>query len=170
MSIIALVILLALAVAYDLCTRRIPNSLIVVGLGVGLALQGWHGGWTGMLWSLCGVGVACLILPAYAVGGVGAGDVKLLGAVGALLGPLFLLWALLGTVLAGGLMALFRAAARGVLRETIENTLRGLPLFGTRQGVSALAATSMAGRMPFAPAIAFGAAFAFVRLHLSIFP
>ena len=165
-----LALILTLAAAWDIRARRIPNPLVLTGLGAGLLWHGWHGGGPELLWSLGGVGVACLALPAYAAGGVGAGDVKLLGAVGALMGPTFLLWTLLGTILAGGLLALGWAAARGVLRETVQNALLGLHLLRARAGVSALAQASKAGRMPLAPAIALGAALAGAWLHVRVMP
>lgn len=167
---LALAILLTLAAVCDIRTQRIPNLLVLTGLVLGLAWHGWRGGGPGLLLSLEGIAVAGLALLPYAVGGLGAGDVKLLGAVGALMGPLFLLWTLLGTVLAGGLLALAWAARRGVLRETVDNALLGLHLIGARAGVSALASASQAGKMPLAPAIALGAALAFFRLHGRVLP
>lgn len=167
---LALAILLTLATICDIRTHRIPNPLVLAGLVLGLVGHGWRGGGPGLLLSLEGIAVAGLALLPYALGGLGAGDVKLLGAVGALMGPAFLLWTLLGTVLAGGLLALAWAARRGVLRETVDNALLGLHLLGTRAGVSALASASQAGKMPLAPAVALGAAFAFLRLHGRVFP
>ncbi len=166
---LAMAILLTLAAVCDIRTHRIPNLLVLLGLVLGLLGHGWRGG-PGLLLSLEGVAVAGLALLPYALGGLGAGDVKLLGAVGALMGPVFLLWTLLGTVLAGGLLALAWAAWRGVLRETVDNALLGLHLLRSRAGVSVLASSSQAGKMPLAPAIALGAAFAFIRLHVGVLP
>jgi len=165
---LALAILLILAAVCDIRTHRIPNSLSLAGLVLGLAGHRWCGGVPALLLSLEGIAVAGLALLPYALGGLGAGDVKLLGAVGALMGPLFLLWTLLCTVLAGGLLALAWAARRGVLRETVDNALLGLHLLGA--GAGALASASPAGKMPLAPAIALGAAFAFLRLHGRVLP
>ncbi len=167
---LALAILLALASVCDIRTHRIPNPLVLAGLVLGLAGHGWRGGGPGLLLSLEGIAVAGLALLPYALGGLGAGDVKLLGAVGALMGPVFLLWTLLGTMLAGGLLALAWAARRGVLRETAVNALLGLHLLRARAGVSALASASQAGKMPLAPAVALGAVFAVFRLHGGALP
>ncbi len=163
---LALLILLALASACDIRSHRIPNLLSLAGLGLGLAEHGWRGGGAGLLLSLEGVAAACLALLPYALGGLGAGDVKLLGAVGALMGPIFLLWTLPGAVFAGGLLALAWAARRGVLRGTLLNVLFGLHLIGARAGLGTLASASQAGKMPLAPAIALGALFA--SLHLGV--
>ena len=160
-----LALLLILAAAYDTRTHRIPNGIPAAGLAAGLAGHLWPGFGPGLLMSCGGIATALLLLLPYAAGALGAGDVKLLMAVGALMGPVFLLWTLLGTVFAAALLALVQAARRGVLRETIQNVQFGLLLLGTRTGVSALASVSQAGRMPFAPAIALGAIWAFVHLH-----
>ncbi len=163
---LALAILLALAAACDIRAHRVPNWLSLAGLVLGLVWHMFWGGWPGLLQSLGGIGIAALALLPYAVRALGAGDVKLLGAVGALMGPQFLLWTLLGTLLAGGLLALGWAIARGALRETVTNALFGLHLLGAGAGVSSLRAASKAGKMPLAPAIALGAAFACLHLRL----
>ena len=75
-----------LSAFFDLWIRKIPNWLIVVGLLCGLLLNGFQGG-SYLLASILGflVGILALILP-FALGWVGAGDVKYFGVVGALLG------------------------------------------------------------------------------------
>ena len=158
-------LLLTAAAVRDIQTHRIPNGIIAAGLAAGLAGHLWQGGGPGLLWSLAGIAAALPLLALYALGALGAGDVKLLMAVGALTGPVFLLWTLLGAIFAGALLALVWAARRGVLRETVQNVQFGLLLIGARTGISALASVSQAGRMPLAPAIALGAVFAFVHLH-----
>ena len=163
-------VLLCVAAVCDIRTHRIPNVLSILGLALGLLWHGCHSGGSGLLWSFEGIAVACLALLPYAQGALGAGDVKLLGAVGALMGPIFLLWTLLGTVFIGAFLAIIWAMRRGVLRETLINAAFGLHLLGARAGVSALASTSKAGRMPLAPAIALGALWAFWRLHRQIMP
>lgn len=127
-----LVVVLAIAAVSDIRAHRIPNWLTLTGTILGLIGHAWLGGWPGLIGSLEGIGIAGLLLLPYAVRGLGAGDVKLLAAVGALMGPAFLLWTLLGTILAGGLLALAGAVQQGRMR-----------------GV----------KMPLAPAIALGALF-----------
>ena len=167
---IALAVLLLVAAVCDIRAHRIPNALSVFGLALGLLWHGCRGGGSGLLWSLEGIALACLALLPYAAGALGAGDVKLFGAVGALMGPTFLLWTLLGTIFVGALLAVLYALRRGVLRETLLNAAFGVHLLRARAGVSVLASTSKAGRMPLAPAIALGAIWAFWRLHGQIIP
>ena len=140
-----LALLLLAASASDLKTRRIPNGLTAAGVLAGLAGHAYLGGLPGFFWALAGLAAALPLLLLYTAHAFGAGDVKLLMAVGALMGPGFLLWTLPGAVLAAGLLALAAVLRRGRL------TLPPL---------------SKASRMPFAPAVALGAAFAFAHLHL----
>ena len=139
----ALAALLCAAAVFDLRTRRIPNALVGTGVAAGLAGHLWLGGGAGLAWSLAGAAAALPLLLLYAARLFGAGDVKLLMAVGALAGPAFLPWTLLGAVFAGGVFAVFRL------------------LWGR-------AFVHQPRRMPFAPAIAIGAVFAFVHLHRTL--
>ncbi|HEX9143437.1 MAG TPA: A24 family peptidase, partial [Candidatus Binatia bacterium] len=93
-----LCILLFLAVLHDVRTRRIPNRLVFPGAVIGLALNtilppgtGFFAepsGAVGFLASLGGAGIGvAILLPMYAFGALGAGDVKLMAMVGAFLGP-----------------------------------------------------------------------------------
>jgi len=139
-----LALLLLAASACDIQARRIPNGLCAAGIAAGLAGHFWHGGGPG-LWSLAGIAAALPLLLLYAVRAFGAGDIKLLMAVGALMGPVFLLWALGGAIFAGAILALAGIIARSI---------RSWPLLPLKS------------RMPFAPAIALGAVFACVHLGL----
>jgi prepilin peptidase CpaA len=142
----ALALLLLAASACDLQTRRIPNGLCAAGIAAGLAVHFWHGVWPG-LWSLAGIAATLPLLLLYAVRAFGAGDIKLLMAVGALMGPVFLLWALGGAIFAGAGLALVWVIGKGILLRS------SLP---------------QKSRMPFAPAIVLGAVFACVHLHLGL--
>jgi prepilin peptidase CpaA len=94
-STLVLLVLLASAIGTDLKSHRIPNFLLVSALNLALILHAMSGGIDGLITATGGlvVGLA-MFLPLYAIGGMGAGDVKLLAVVGCFLGP----W---GAVLAG---------------------------------------------------------------------
>lgn len=101
-------LLLSLVMAgWDFRTRRIPNFLTFGGALAGIIFQTLLFGWSGLGQSLAGLalGLALLLLP-YVLGGLGAGDVKALAALGAWLGPsgIFSVFCFMG--LAGGLMSL----------------------------------------------------------------
>jgi prepilin peptidase CpaA len=114
---------LLVATAIDLRTRRIPNvvTALMAAAGIALAVTGA----SGLSLAAVGAGVAlglCLMMPGHLLGATGAGDVKLMGAVGALLGPGLIVRAFLFTALAGGVLALLVAARRGRLATTIRGT------------------------------------------------
>lgn len=87
---IVVVSISSLSAFFDITARRIPNWLIGVGAASGLTISAFQG-WQVFLQSLLGlvVGIAVLVLP-FAMGWIGAGDVKFFGVTGALLGVLFL--------------------------------------------------------------------------------
>ncbi len=86
--------------------RRIPNWLTVPALVAGIAVNSLAGGWAGTKESLLGAGLGLgLLLPFVLIRSLGAGDWKLVGALGAFLGPSRLIAVLLGTILVAGLMA-----------------------------------------------------------------
>src|SRR5438874_6649350 len=90
---------------------RVPNWLTYHFALGGLAFAAWAGGTTGLLWALAGLAVGlALLLPLHAIGGMGAGDVKLLAGVGAWMGPAATTGAFVASALVGGLMALVMAA------------------------------------------------------------
>jgi prepilin peptidase CpaA len=82
------VILALIAGLGDLRTRRIPNRLTVPALLTGVAVNVWLSGWHGLAMSLEGAGIGLgLLLPVVLLRGLGAGDWKLMGALGAMVGP-----------------------------------------------------------------------------------
>lgn len=114
--------LLALACLSDLRTRRIPNVLTFSAAAAGLVFHLATGGWSAAGWSLFGLFAgALLFFPMFALRGMGAGDVKLLAAVGAWLGPGQVATVALVTSLAGGVIALVVALAHGYLQKALIN-------------------------------------------------
>src|SRR5262245_17208861 len=109
------IVLIAMVVAAawtDLRSRRIPNWIPVLGAILGLIF----GGFSSLAGLVLGFGIFFIL---YLAGGMGAGDVKLFGAVGALVGPQQLIVVFIFTGLIGGIAALAVSAARGRLRETL---------------------------------------------------
>jgi prepilin peptidase CpaA len=106
-------ITLIVAAVIDGYKLKVPNWLtfpfILSGLVVGLLT----GGWAGLGYALLGmlVGLA-LLLPAYAIGGMGAGDVKLLAGVGAWIGTLDTLYAFCVSAVVGGIIAILMVLYR----------------------------------------------------------
>jgi prepilin peptidase CpaA len=85
---------------------RVPNLLTYNFLAGGLIFAFWKGGSTLLLMSIGGAAVGLLtLLPLYAIGGMGAGDVKLMAGLGAWIGPWLTLCAFVSTALVGAVIA-----------------------------------------------------------------
>ncbi|MDX1394071.1 MAG: prepilin peptidase [Gemmatimonadota bacterium] len=118
---IALSLVAVGAVWFDVRERRIPNALTVGALAAALVLrapQGLDALGGGLLGALLAFGLA---LPFFLVGGLGGGDVKLLTAVGAFLGPRDLWFALLVMSLVGGVMAILVILKNRAIGQTAIN-------------------------------------------------
>ena len=86
---------------------RVPNWLTYHFVLGGWAYAYWSGAGGHLLWSLEGSLVGLMtLLPLYAIGGMGAGDVKLMAGVGAWIGPTLTIWAFLCSAIVGGAMGL----------------------------------------------------------------
>ena len=105
---IILIAILVVAVYYDITEYRIPNQVTVGGILFGLILGVMTGGIQGLYSSLLGgtVGFSLLFIP-FLLRGIGAGDVKLLTAIGAIKGMEFVLYTAGAMAIVGGLMALY---------------------------------------------------------------
>jgi len=102
--------------------RRIPNWLTVPAAAIGLAVNISISGWPGIKSSLAGLGLGLLILfPFVVIRALGAGDWKLAGAIGALLGPSQLLLVLAGSVLIAGITAMALVIYKGRFVGTLRN-------------------------------------------------
>ncbi|HWW82599.1 MAG TPA: prepilin peptidase [Vicinamibacterales bacterium] len=119
--------LTALAIAVvacvtDLRSRRIPNVLTFGSAAAALVFHVATGGVGGLV-SACegwAVGVAFFFLP-FALGGMGGGDIKLVAALGAWMGPGAAFWLGLYTGIAGGVFAVVVSICRGYLGQAMSN-------------------------------------------------
>jgi prepilin peptidase CpaA len=107
---------------FDVKSRRVPNIITFPAFLIGLLLHLGFGGWRQMLSSLA-AGVICglVFLVFYLAGGMGAGDVKLIMAVGCIAGMTHIAYILALTAISGGVMAVGLALVRGKLQETLLN-------------------------------------------------
>jgi prepilin peptidase CpaA len=147
------------ATVIDVRTRRIPNALTatMTCIGIGMAATG-----------LCGIAPAAaalgfalgfvLMLPGHLLGATGAGDVKLMAAVGSIVGPAVVVNAFIFTAIAGGVLAVIVALRRRRLSKTLSGTARLIAApAGVRQEIRTAAPAS---RFAYGPAIAVGSVLA----------
>ena len=147
------------ATIFDIKVRRIPNALTatMAGVGIGFAASGVSGVSLGA--SVVGLMLGfALMMPGHALGATGAGDVKLMAAVGAIVGPALVVSAFLFTALAGGVLALAVAVRRQRLAATLAGTGRLIAAPGeAKQEIRAATGSS---RFAYGPAIAIGSVLA----------
>jgi prepilin peptidase CpaA len=154
--------LLAGAVWNDVAHRRIPNALVIAGLVVALPLSLAPAG-IGLGSALGGMaGGFALLLPLHVLRIMGAGDVKLMAAVGAFTGFPGVVTAVLITLLAGGALSIAWALGLGRLRQVVHNVRAGVLLsmadVANHSLLRAGSLPTIEARIPYAVAIAAGAA------------
>ncbi len=157
---VVLVAGLLYAVFTDLRARRISNKLTYPAMLFGFVANGVLFGWSGLgqAWLGWGLGIVLLLIP-FMLRAMGAGDVKLMAAIGAIRGPEFVLAATLYACVAGGLLALYYV----VKERRVANTFRYLTFgwMGALKGDG-----PKAGKVPYAPAIAAGVVLALLPYSL----
>ena len=153
------------AAVIDIRSRRIPNWLSLPYLVAGVVVSAYWGGMTGLGSSIAGIGLATVVVGIlWYLRGMGMGDLKLLAAVGAWVGPGQLLLALVATGIAGGFLALGYALWHGSVGRALDGTaelILRLPEKGFRPHRTIRLDNPHALKMPYAPAIAIGTIFSF---------
>jgi prepilin peptidase CpaA len=115
-----LVPLAALITYTDVRYRRIPNLYVLVTLLSGLLLNAAYRGFDGLLSGLAGCALAfALMLVLHLFGAMGAGDVKLFAAIGALIGVKLVLPTFAVVLLTGFVLALYTMLSRRIARTTL---------------------------------------------------
>jgi prepilin peptidase CpaA len=159
----AAMVLIWSAAWIDFRTHKIPNVLTVSAVLIGFLIHTVDSGLLGLWQSLAGFSLALIfLLPGYALGATAAGDVKLMGALGSLLGPSRIICALVHSILLAGIIGLVMAViawrirgATGPLKRYREMfwclALTGKPVY-----IKPEAGEAMARRMPLAVPIAIG--------------
>ena len=119
-----LIILIIIALFFDLTRKRIPNFLTFPAIIWGMVSFTVVDGFSGLWFSFSGllVGLAIFFIP-FAMGGMGGGDVKLLGAVGALQGWQFVLAVGILTAVVGGVMAIVYLIIQGRLLRVLKKAV-----------------------------------------------
>jgi prepilin peptidase CpaA len=159
-----LFLFLIAAAVIDIRSHRIPNWLVLSGALFGIIYNVSFLPFLpmGVLWPLEGLGLGFIaFLPLYLLGVMGAGDVKLMAMVGAFVGPRDMIWVLLYTMMAGGVLSILLVLARGTAGRMFYN-ISTLFRLGFLNAVSGgrpdlqIEATVSAGKLPYGLAIAVG--------------
>jgi prepilin peptidase CpaA len=156
--------MLGLAVWSDIHEHRISNWLVIAVLITGLVAQVSANGPMGILFALGGLTAGLLFfLPFYIRGGMGAGDVKLMGAAGSMLGPLGAVMACALALIAGLVLVIAAVQFRNfVMQYRMSRVAENQPV--TDAGPNFLVEKDGATRIPYAPAIAAGCGIALWQL------
>ena len=112
----------AAACVTDIRMRRVPNALTFSSAAIGIAANVWLAGVNGLVWGVAGCVLGLLLfLPLFALRGLGGGDVKLLAAFGASIGPRLVFWTALYGAIAGGVCAVLVTLGAGLFLRTVGN-------------------------------------------------
>ncbi len=152
-----LLVFAAACAVTDLHSRRIPNWLTMTGVLSGFGFHAWRAGWEGLGFAGLGFGAALGIYAVlFLLRGRGAGDLKMMAAMGAMIGwSNWLLLFVLSAVI-GGMVALIVIVARGRVGQTWRN-LRRLPeqKLGNAESLA----------LPHAPVVAVAAVFTAIAMR-----
>lgn len=165
---ILLIIVLTICLFTDLRYKKIYNVILVPTALLALGYHLYSGGSAELWWSIKGLllGMALLFIP-FVLGGMGAGDVKLLGVIGAIAGPSFVWVVFLATAMVGGIISLvilIRERRLLIGLKTVYYTF--LSLLGLMPRVNMLGTLATAARhggaFPYGTAITAGTAVAYL--------
>jgi prepilin peptidase CpaA len=157
------VALVIAAAVWDWRTRRIPNWLVATALVVALPIQAMLHGVPGgiQIWFFGCLAGFLILLPGYLIRMLGAGDVKLMAAVGAFCGAALALEIAVIASAIGGIWALVWLFRRKQVRAGLGNTMSMLIMMSSATGedgaVQRTTSVQSVGRLPFGVAIAVGA-------------
>ena len=156
---------LAVCTITDLRSRKILNVVVVPFMLLGVAVEAWLHGWSGVGQSLEGVAVGGgLFFLLALMRAMGMGDVKLCAAIGAWVGPGQMFVALIFIGVVGGLIALGWALLGGFLGELFSgagNLVFGAKERGMRPPEDLVLSNTLKKKIPYAPAIAIGTLLSF---------
>lgn len=168
---ILLLLIITICIITDLHNRKIYNIVIFPGLAIAFELHLVFGGWTAVLQAFWGllIGFGLLLLP-YLLGGMGAGDVKLLALIGAIKGVSFVFYTALYMSVIGAVIALFVLLCRKGVFNQLQSCF--FFIYGIRYGIKLplhFQGLSYTATYPYGIAIAGGALFSLAVREMMLF-
>lgn len=159
-------VILAAAITGDILRYRISNAVTAAGLIAGISFNFLTGGTAGILTAFAGAVLpAVLLFVLFALRMLGAGDIKLFCAIGAVMGAMFVTYAMIFSFLAGGVMALGIMLARGNLKSRLRFFAVWVKAMFLSQAFipyTDFGDKSDGAKFHFSPAIAAGCCYAFL--------
>ncbi|MCJ8009237.1 prepilin peptidase [Lederbergia wuyishanensis] len=164
MSSTALILILTISIITDLRSRKIFNVVTLPAILVALIFHSFTSGFQGLSFSGLGflVGLGLLLIP-FLLGGIGAGDVKLLAAIGAWKGMMFVLYTGLLAGVVGGFIALLILLKRKQLGFTLKNMVFSFVYLKGAKGSLQFTSDTQSVSIPYAIPIAVGAFLTLLR-------
>lgn len=162
LSLLSLQVLLAAfffsaAIIFDLSWHKIPNKLCLIAIICGLGLNTYYGQYSGLLNAGAGMALAfALLIPAFVTRILGAGDIKLMMGIGALIGPQWLLWSLAYGIVAGSVTSIALIIWQTGFSGIGKTLRRYWDCFYLRHYFKPEPDEAAGQRIPYAPALALG--------------
>lgn len=146
-----------IALYFDLRFQRIPNLFCLFMVVLGLSLQLYLYQLNGLLNAFLGLGLAFILLfPAFLIKAIGAGDVKLMMAIGTITGYQLLIWSIVYAVIAGVITSIIYAIYKTGWTGFKATLVRYYHCFYLKQYFKPSTGEAAALRVPYAPALAIG--------------
>lgn len=164
MNEIVLMFVLIISLVTDIYSRKILNIVTIPAIIVGFVYFTFQSGFEGVLFSVSGflLGFIVLLIPFY-IGGMGAGDVKLMAAIGALMGAAFVFKAFIFTALIGGIISLFLLLRRMSIMQVVTHMFVTFTVFrGNAKKMHATTEEKSNYSFPYGIAIVLGTFVAYI--------
>ncbi|ABV36983.1 hypothetical protein Ssed_2374 [Shewanella sediminis HAW-EB3] len=145
------------AISVDLYKEKIPNKLSLLAIFCGFAINAYYAQLAGVLMACFGFGLAFILLfPTFIFRILGAGDIKLMMGIGALMGPDLLFSSLVYGIVAGAGTSLILITWKAGFRGLFKTVKRYWDCFYLRTYFKPESDEAAGQRVPYAPALAIG--------------
>jgi len=149
--------LLLLCIISDLKSYKIRNIYVLPAALLGLLSNAFLNGFTGLKFSLMGLALPIFVLGIFFYGRmIGAGDIKLFGAIGALLGGRFILYSMAYSFIFAGILAFIGLARRSEIKSTFSTFYQDMKICVLTYDLSYLQYSDTKHIIRLSPAIAMG--------------